>query len=216
MERYTVSQVAKIIGVSRVTIYRKLETDMLHGHVTTVNDIKYIDNEGLEILKQNLCNSNVYSNTYKGDTVTSSNVEVTELQGVTGVLHKEIKALKSELEAQKDINKKLLHDTAMLQLENEHLKERLTSKDTHVDKHIESLKAEIESLKGNISTKDSQLAERDNQLGLISASKDKQIEDLTRLLENSQILLKQNQLLLEDKQAKEERERRSFFNWFKK
>jgi Leucine-rich repeat (LRR) protein len=73
------------------------------------------------------------------------------------------------------------------------------------DKYLESLEKQIEYLKSIITEKDKQLETRDLQ-----------INDMTKLVENSQVLLKQQQekiLFLESPPVKE---KRSFWGMFKR
>lgn len=52
---YTITEVSKLLKISRVTIYKKIEklTD-LQRHITVKNNNKYIDIEGIEIIKNSL------------------------------------------------------------------------------------------------------------------------------------------------------------------
>lgn len=158
---YTVSDVAKMLNVSRVTIYRNIETTELQKHVTIKNKVKYIDDKGIDLLREKLgCNIMQQEN---------SNIEVTE------PLHD-------------------LHLLQVLQLETEHLKCELEAK----DKHIDTLTNETAMLQG--------MLQNEQEAG----------KDLRKLIENSQVLLKQQQdkiLFLESPPIKE---KRSFWDIFKR
>ena len=155
---YTVSDVAKMLNVSRVTIYRNIETTELQQHVTTKNKVKYIDNKGIDLLKEKLgCNIMQKEN---------SNIGVTDQ----------------------------LHQLHMLQVETEHLKRELESK----DKHIDTLTNETTMLHG--------MLQHEQEAG----------KDLRKLIENSQVLLRQQQdkiFLLESLPVKE---KRSIWDIFKR
>jgi hypothetical protein len=104
---YTVSDVAKMLDVSRVTIYRKIETAELQQHVTIKNKVKYIDNKGIDLLKEKLgCNVVQQEN---------SNIGVTDQLHELQMLQLETEHLKRELEAKDKHIETLTNETVMLQ-----------------------------------------------------------------------------------------------------
>jgi predicted RNase H-like nuclease (RuvC/YqgF family) len=104
---YSVSEVAKKLNVSRVTIYRNIETLDLQQYVTTKNSIKYIDIRGFECLKEKLgCNNEQECN---------SNNETTDLLHKLQMLQVETGHLKHELESKDKHIDTLMNETEMLQ-----------------------------------------------------------------------------------------------------
>ncbi|EKD99357.1 MAG: hypothetical protein ACD_22C00284G0007 [uncultured bacterium] len=106
---YSVSEVAKMLNVSRVTIYRNIETEELQRYVTVKNKVKYIDLTGIDLLKEKLgCNTKQECN---------SNIETTD---VLHQLHKlqmlqtETEHLKRELESKERHIDTLTNETTML------------------------------------------------------------------------------------------------------
>ena len=53
---YSVKDVANKLDISRQAIYKKLDRDIIKQHVTTVEGIKYISEEGFQLLKGNSLN----------------------------------------------------------------------------------------------------------------------------------------------------------------
>ncbi|EKD94429.1 MAG: hypothetical protein ACD_26C00055G0001 [uncultured bacterium] len=52
---YTITEASKLLKISRVTIYKKIEKlSDLHNHIVVKNNNKYIDKKGLEIIKKSL------------------------------------------------------------------------------------------------------------------------------------------------------------------
>lgn len=58
---YKVIEVSKLLGVSKVTIYKKMEIfkKELKPHIHKKKNITYIDDEGIEIIKESLIENNV-------------------------------------------------------------------------------------------------------------------------------------------------------------
>ena len=107
---YTVSEVAKMLSVSRVTIYRNIETTELQQHVTTKNKVKYIDDKGFDLLKEKLgCNIMQQENSNIGVTEPSHDLHLLQM------LQLEAEHLKRELEAKDKHIDTLTNETAMLQ-----------------------------------------------------------------------------------------------------
>jgi predicted DNA-binding protein YlxM (UPF0122 family) len=137
---YTMSEAAKLLRVSRQTVYNKIDRSDLQRHLQDTEKGKVLSEEGFQILKSLLSNQN--------STVNGQSNSVQD-------------------------NK-------------------------YIDSLIDSLKAENE------------------QLSRLLSEQSKQIADLTRIVENSQVLLKseqeRNQLLLEAAQAPQEAPKGGFFS----
>lgn len=138
MKQYTMSEVAKLLNVSRQTVYNKINSQDLQPYIHDTDRGKILLEEGFQILK-----------TMLGSTV--------------------------------NLQSKPVNDSK------------------YIDTLIDSLKSENENLRR------------------IVVDQSKQIENLTKLIENSQVLLKheqeKNALLLE---SSEEKSKRRIWNPFKK
>jgi len=103
-------EVAKLLGVTKVTIYRNIETVDLQQHVTIVDNVKYIDDKGIDILRQKLCNKVTVTNV-----IESNNIDTIKLLHDTEMLQQEIEHLKRELSSRDSHIETLKNDTEMLQ-----------------------------------------------------------------------------------------------------
>lgn len=104
---YIVSEAAKKLNVSRVTIYRNIETPELQRYVTVKSNVKYIDNTWFEVLAEKLgCNTKQEC---------SSNIEISELFHKLHMLQVETEYLKRELENKDRHIDTLTNETRMLQ-----------------------------------------------------------------------------------------------------
>jgi hypothetical protein len=152
---YSISEASKLLKVSKVTIYKKLDkVNGLKEHIKQLKEGKCISEEGFELLKKSI-----------------------QLTPFTKPLQQEFKADNENEVSERDliVYKQLI---------------------TNLESQVNDLKDDRQKLY--------------EQLG----TKDKQIDSLTRLNENSQVLLKQHQekiLFLEDSQTKEPEEKKSLW-----
>jgi hypothetical protein len=154
---YPVSEVAKKLGVSRQSVYNRLDKKELQEYIHLTEKGKMISSEGVEVLK------GLYS-------VNSDSQQTVSRQ------------------SEDSLFTPVGQDT-----------------DNPLEPLLNNLKEQVDYLKSVITEKDKQL----------SASQDQSV-NLTRLLENSQVLLKQHQekiLFLENPPIKE---KRSFWDIFKR
>lgn len=68
-EEYTVTEAAKILNITRQSIYNKLNSlnDVLQPHISKKNNVKYLSNEAVEIIQKNINGEDVKSNLYNID-----------------------------------------------------------------------------------------------------------------------------------------------------
>ena len=128
-----VIEVAKLLGVSKVTIYKKMEIFKkdLKPHIHTIKKITYLDEEGIEIIKKSLIENNVIQDENESNEII---VELLE------------KVKKSDLkvnEVAKD-NKRILLDSIeenerFIDISEKQLKSKKNQLDS-LDKSLESLK----------------------------------------------------------------------------
>ncbi|MBS7526537.1 hypothetical protein KHM83_07590 [Fusibacter paucivorans] len=66
---YRVIEVAKMLGVSKVTVYKKINKNkkLLKNHIQTRSNITYIDDVGIEIIKNTIEVTSTYSSTDPSD-----------------------------------------------------------------------------------------------------------------------------------------------------
>lgn len=116
---YTITEAAKQLQVSRVTVYKKIESIKdLKSHVKIKNNIKYIDDTGLDIIKLSMANnsdSKVDTEEEIDEAVKQSNEtyseQFTDLQDkYINSLQSQIEYLKNELE----VKNKLISDQARM------------------------------------------------------------------------------------------------------
>lgn len=51
---YSVTELSELLKISKQTIYVKMKSEMLEGHITKKQGTTYIDDEGLNLIKDNL------------------------------------------------------------------------------------------------------------------------------------------------------------------
>ena len=117
-----VLEVAEMLGVSKVTIYRKIETEKLQQYVTEHNKVRYIDDKGIELLRQKLCLP--IEVTLEPE---NSNIETESTLHETAMLQLETEHLKRELEHKDMYINTLKAETEMLHQLLQHEKD--TNKD---------------------------------------------------------------------------------------
>lgn len=184
---YSISEAAKKIGVSRQSIYKKLDKSELQPYLQDSEKGKLISEEGLPILKD------LFTEWLEVKETKVTDARQTTDSKVTDNLH-EVDNVKTD-----DADVVNRQPTDNSQTSDSQATVNSHTVNTIAEEYINSLKAETEHLKGVI------------------ASQAQQITDLTRLLENSQVLLKHEQQrhipLLADEQTKE---KRSLWNIFRK
>ncbi|MBL4930672.1 hypothetical protein [Clostridium paridis] len=120
---YTIAEISELIGLSKVSLYKKLKLKKVEPHIIKKQGITYVDEEGFNLIKESL------------------------------KLKERVKTELNDNSINEDVNSEVSIDTDTFNLKIDY-----------------------------ISTLKEQLKE-----------KDKQIDELHRLVENSQILLKQSQ-----------------------
>lgn len=164
-KEYKIPEIVDIIGVSRATVYNKINSlsNVLDKYTTVRKGTKYIHSEGVEILKKSIR----YSNILESQEADSAEISETKQENIDNT--------------------------------NDSNESKILENQESSTKYIESLESQLEYLKSIIS------------------EKDKQLGDMTRLVENSQVLQKQQQekiFFLE--QPKEQEQKRSFWDMFKR
>lgn len=86
---YKVIEVSKLLGVSKVTIYKKMEIfkKELKPHIHKKKNITYLDDEGIEIIKESLIENNVIVDPKVNEE------EITKLRDIIMSRNKEIEKL---------------------------------------------------------------------------------------------------------------------------
>lgn len=165
MKQYAIKEVAKILGVSKTVIYRKLDRDSIKKHVVIVNRQKYVTEEGLIELKKassviiDSTNNkeddlDVTNNNEKESTTTTNNVDIDVLSQEEFDEHTQSKTTeiaRDEIEFLRRRNAELtkaLHDQNQIILNNQeiHLKSLNNAEQLLLEKRkqLEERKAEAE------------------------------------------------------------------------
>lgn len=137
---HTVLEVSKMLGTSKATIYRKLENiDSIKSHIKIKNNIRYIDDAGVELIKTVLSSKENLSQNPKLDSKDMQNTKENSKQNTKNKTY-----LKSQI---KDVNVKRENDLLIKH-----------------EKYIENLEDEIEYLRNEMQTKNRLLEEQSRQL----------------------------------------------------
>jgi uncharacterized coiled-coil protein SlyX len=84
------AEVIKTLNIPSVQVYRYIKSDKMLAHITTNDNIKFVDDTGIEILKEKFCNNIVVKN---ADIVATNNNELQQ---------QKIEMLEREIAIQKD------------------------------------------------------------------------------------------------------------------
>ena len=128
---YSVQQASKILNISRVTIYKKIESvKELKPFVRVKNKTKFIDEKGLEIIRQSISDVNINKNQVKHEQQIpqdkAENVqESSEVNQVVNLLKEQIDLLNEQIK-NKDIQ---LERMQVLLLNNQKLLESRQDKE---------------------------------------------------------------------------------------
>lgn len=126
MVYYTIAEASEILSVSKVTIYNKLKAlkKELKDHVRTKQGIKYIDTEGLEVIKVSMSGKVEGLNDLNNEEVAATaealnfeglnafNKELKSLEKVIGILEKQLEEKDRQLERK---DEQLKHNDKILE-----------------------------------------------------------------------------------------------------
>lgn len=96
---YRVIEVAKMLGVSKVTIYKKINKNKksLKPHVHTRSNITYIDDQGVEIIKDSIEIASAYSLNDDTDIAEIRRVCNQDLNEMISILNQQIEIKKHQI-----------------------------------------------------------------------------------------------------------------------
>jgi len=102
---YRVIEVAKMLGVSKVTVYKKINKNRksLKNHIHTRSNITYIDDIGVEIIKSTIEVSSTYSTNDQSDINLVQKEMLDSLNETIAFLNEQITIKKKQLEAKNEI-----------------------------------------------------------------------------------------------------------------
>ena len=166
---YTINQVSEILKVSKQCIYKKLNLlkDVLNPHLSIQNGIKYLSEEGLQIINKNL----------------NSNKKLKDLKSLKKFEYDEnvIEIFKQQINDLKQQKENLQHEleTRVFELSKNH-KEQINEIKSSYENQFEHFKKESFE-------KNKQLESKDKQL----ENKDKLLENMQVLLKDQKLLLEE-------------------------
>ena len=99
-KEYTVTETAKILNVTRQSIYNKVNLlkDILQSYIRVKNNTKYLKSEAIEIIKKELDREIV-----KGQVYNIVNHDFTTFTDLTGQYKSQIKDLQNSIEVMKSV-----------------------------------------------------------------------------------------------------------------
>jgi predicted transcriptional regulator len=102
---YRVIEVAKMLGVSKVTVYKKINKNKksLKNHIHTRSNITYIDDTGVEIIKSTIEVSSTYSTNDQSDINLVQKEMLDSLNENISFLNEQIIIKKMQLDAKNEI-----------------------------------------------------------------------------------------------------------------
>lgn len=189
---YSISEASRILNITRVTVYKKIDKiEGIQGHIQTRGKSKYINDEGIELIKKSLSNN--------CKEYTQENIQVVNTCTNNEDNSKDELSNEEDSKVYTDMQSDIQSDIQSVNTYTTNLddnKEELSNKedakvytpiqqDIQVE-YVNSLKEQILDLKTQLNVKDNQLESKDEQL----QAKDRQLETLAKLNENNQILLK--------------------------
>lgn len=102
---YRVIEVARMLGVSKVTIYKKINKNKkkLKNHVHTRSNITYIDDAGVEIIKSTIEVSSMLGGSESLDMDELQKTSLQDLSDMIDFLNKQIHIKKNQIEKKDEI-----------------------------------------------------------------------------------------------------------------
>ncbi len=102
---YRVIEVAKLLGVSKVTIYKKINKNKkeLKNHIHTRSNITYIDDEGVDIIKSTIEVSSSYSAADNFDMTDIKKASLEDLNQMINFLNQQVIVKKNQIERKNDM-----------------------------------------------------------------------------------------------------------------
>lgn len=102
---YRVIEVARMLGVSKVTIYKKINKNkkQLKPHIHTRSNITYIDDEGVEIIKDSIEIVTPYILNEDTDLAEFKRNSMEDLNQMIGILSHQIEVKKKQIDKRDEI-----------------------------------------------------------------------------------------------------------------
>jgi len=102
---YRVIEVAKMLGVSKVTVYKKINKNKksLKNHIHTRSNITYIDDTGVDIIKSTIEVSSTYSTNDQSDINLVQKEMLDSLNENIAFLNEQITTKKMQLDTKNEI-----------------------------------------------------------------------------------------------------------------
>lgn len=102
---YRVIEVAKMLGVSKVTVYKKINKNKkkLKNHIHTRSNITYIDDMGVELIKNTIEVSSTYSSNDSSDVTYVQKELLLKLNDVIDYLNQQVEVKKSQISSKNEI-----------------------------------------------------------------------------------------------------------------
>jgi predicted transcriptional regulator len=102
---YRVIEVAKMLGVSKVTVYKKINKNkkQLKNHIQTRSNITYIDDIGIEIIKNTIEVTSTYSASDPSDIGIVQKEVIDDLNEIIVFLSDQVIEKKSQIEKKDEI-----------------------------------------------------------------------------------------------------------------
>lgn len=96
---YRVIEVARMIGVSKVTIYKKVNKNkkILRNHIHVRSNITYIDDEGVEIIKKTIESSTLIHDQNDTTDFEIKKQSIEELKKIIELLNHQIEVKKKQI-----------------------------------------------------------------------------------------------------------------------
>ncbi len=101
---YTVLEISQKLRTSKATIYRKLESvDGIEKHIISKNKIKYVDDEGFELIKKSLNSKNDVKEQIKSSNTNANNDLEKKHEKYVLNLEEEIEFLREEIQKKNNL-----------------------------------------------------------------------------------------------------------------
>lgn len=158
---YMVSELSDLLGVSKVTLYKKLKLKDMEQYVIKKNNITYVDSMGIDVLKGHLTLKEDLQEEFKRvnyntEDEVSSTIDNTDFKGLTEDYINSLKGVNAKLweqlqEKDKQINELLLRIESLSKLvENSQVLLREQQDPLQLAEHFTALEDKIEQVKNNM------------------------------------------------------------------
>ena len=145
---YTVSEISELIGLSRVTLYKKIKSLEMSTHISKKQNVTYIDEEGLNLIKDNLQGlSNEEEHNASDDYIAIDSEDSSLNKDMFNLLKTQLMEKDKQLS---EANERLKQAHKLIENNQVLLKDKPKQEMLQLESHFEDLDIKLEAVKNNM------------------------------------------------------------------